>query len=202
VCVGKMRVLLDMDDVLCDFVGGAAWLWGATLRDLEPLWPREEWSMVPPLSRYVYGKSGRLQERDFWRRVTACGENFWTGLLPHPWLMELTDGVAALTADWHVVTSPSVVLCPASYSGKARWLMQHLPHVYKRGGYVPTMHKHLLANPFTVLVDDKPSNVEAFREAGGLGVLFPRHWNAEHPPAAEAVGHTLEALRHISEEVF
>jgi len=42
---------------------------------------------------------------------------------------------------------------------------------------VLTRDKSLLARPRAVLVDDSDANVDAFRAAGGAGIVFPQPWN-------------------------
>tara|TARA_B100000700_G_C14367978_1_gene544625 strand:+ start:90 stop:317 length:228 start_codon:yes stop_codon:yes gene_type:complete len=41
-------------------------------------------------------------------------------------------------------------------------------------------HKHLLAKPDVVLIDDSDEKCRKFIEAGGHAILLPQPWNANH----------------------
>jgi hypothetical protein len=94
---------------------------------------------------------------------------------------ELLELVNSLTDDWWIVTSPSYSV--TSYVGKIQWMRKHL-HDYRSSKtgefnrYCITHNKLLLANPFTLLIDDREQTCLAFREAGGNSALFPTALNS------------------------
>ena len=190
--------MLDMDEVLTDFVGGVCRLWGVTKPALEATWPVGTWGMVAPLqalTSFSQEKTPAGQERDFWLRIEGC-PGFWEGLETLPWADEVVDLVAGLVGDnWRVVTAPSRdVDC---YTQKVRWLKRKFGWRFDRFHVTP--HKHDLAKPGVVLVDDRESNVASFTGGTGAeGVLFPTYHNALHALRADPLAFVraeLEALK-------
>lgn len=175
-------LLVDMDEVLADFVGGACRVHGWTRDGLEAVWPPGRWSIVEPMG---------LAEVEFWRPINAAGETFWTDLDQTPDASRVVDLLLRCCGcDWFVVSSPS--FSPSSYSGKVRWLKQFLGDGWCR--LVLTNHKHLLARPDTVLIDDSEENIARFRQAGGGGIIYPSRHNFLHYLAADPVGYVAQQL--------
>lgn len=164
-----MRILLDLDDVLADFVGGALRAHGLPKRDPRPL---GAWSLTDPL---------RMTDAEFWKPLHEAGEGFWLGLQPLPWARDLLNFVSSITDDWHIVSSPSN--CPSSHTGKIRWLRRFIGPTFNR--FVLTGDKHLLAQGDVVLVDDRESTLRLFRSYHGMGCLFPTQGNRHHKMAAD-----------------
>jgi 5'(3')-deoxyribonucleotidase len=192
---GDVRILLDMDEVLCDFVGAAVRLHGCSMAKVLPHWEAGSWSVRPALAAAL--KREDFGDEDFWAPITAAGASFWTSLVPHRWADELLTLVRNVTQDWHVVTAPS--RCPTSYMGKMIWLEQYLgTDVHS---FIPTRHKHLLANPRTILIDDSDSNVRVFRRAGGKAIVFPRHNNSMHRLKNDPLPYVRQALAACRGEV-
>lgn len=161
------HVLIDMDGVLCDWVGGVCDLLGRsrveTLRD----WNRGEYS--------IEGSFGLESDR-LWNLIHRQGGDWWAHLDPLPWITELLSLFSETNAEISILTSPGCsVYAP---SGKARWMREHIP------GLADRLHigqdKSLLARPGSLLIDDHGSNCQKFRDAGGQAVLFPQPWNTKH----------------------
>jgi hypothetical protein len=74
--------------------------------------------------------------------------------------------------------------------GKMLWLRKHYPDLAKQ--FTVTTVKHLSAGPQTVLLDDTGTNIEAFIDHGGYGILYPRIWNKKEHLRNTA----LEVLKH------
>lgn len=192
--MAKLRVILDKDEVLCDFVGAALHVWGLCIEQVLPHWQPGEWSCVPPLGKAL----GRgLTDAEFWEPITALGAEFWRGLEPHPWMDELLALAHGTTDDWHVVTAPS--RCPTSYMGKAQWAQLHLRDAWDR--LCPYRHKEVFAGPNVVLIDDRDENVRKFRAAGGRAVVFPRHWNSMHRVKNDPLRYVRQALTYHAGDV-
>lgn len=184
-----MRILLDMDELLSDFVGGACREWGKTAAEVEQHWEPGRWDIVPPLAAAL---GEPLTDLAFWDRLHNRAE-FWAGLDPLPWVDELVDAAARWTDDWWVVTSPSH--CPSSYYGKAQWLKRQFGRRFDRFHLTP--HKHLFARADTLLIDDRDDNVDRFIAAGGKGLVFPRHHNSQHRHKGDPLKYVLAKLHPI-----
>lgn len=182
------RILVDMDEVLSDFVGAAAEVHGVDRFKLEALRRENGWGMELPLSRLL-GRDIGLNE--FWEPIHQVSYQFWTGLRPLPWMNEILDLVKHHTDDWYIVSAPSKR--SDSVSGKIDWLRKYLGGDWDR--LVPTKHKHLLANPTTLLIDDREENIEKFVLAGGEGIVFPSHGNKFHSLANNPVPYVASILK-------
>lgn len=159
------HILIDMDEVLCDFIGGAVKTHGTTKKALLAKCKPNEWSIVEPLG---------LTTKEFWAPIDARGSQFWEDLEPLPWIDELIECVEGFVGDkWHVVSAPS--RCDTSYTGKVRWLKSKFGKDFDR--FVLTPHKALFAKPGHVLIDDRPKNVTDFTYSGSNGLLFPTQFN-------------------------
>lgn len=162
-----MKIFLDLDEVLVDFVGGALAVHGWTREQLHEAWTPGVWDMTVPMG---------LTEEEFWRPIHAAGETFWTGLQPLPWAEEVLALVRRYADDWTIATAPS--LCPTSRLGKERWLRSYFGPAFDR--YVITTEKHRLAGPGRILIDDREETCRKWSLAGGIGQVFPAHQNSLH----------------------
>lgn len=178
-----MRILLDLDEVLADFVGGALAVHGWTRERLETVWAPGTWSIVEPMG---------LSLEEFWAPINAAGESFWVGLTPLRWAHDLLRLITEITDDWFIVSSPSQ--CVGAYSGKARWVQQFLGDGFDR--LVITNHKHLLAKPGVILIDDREESVRKFIAVGGDGLTFPSRHNYLYQYANDPVSY----LSHLFKE--
>lgn len=191
-----MRILLDKDQVLADFVGGACAAHGVSPGLVMRHWEPGVYSMTTALSR-AKGRTGTMSEGDFWRPIHAL-RGFWRDLAPLPWAGHLLNLVRDITPDWYIVTAPS--LCRECVAEKRDWLADRYGDEYA-DRMVPTKHKELMAvtrDGPAVLVDDSESNCERFRAAGGTAIVFPAHNNSLHglkDDPVEYVEHRLAELR-------
>lgn len=169
----SFRILLDLDQVLADFVAGAAFRWGLSTAYLLENWEPGTYPMNAALARAL--RLEDVTDEQFWGKINRDA-GFWSTLAPLPWFKDLTTLVEGVTNDWHVVSSPSH--CETSYAGKVTWLKRAFGPKFNRFALTP--HKEIFAQPGVILVDDYEKNCEAFAEAGGQAVLFPCHHNHLH----------------------
>lgn len=171
------HIFLDMDGVIVDFMTSSLELHGGG--HLLETWP--------PGEKDAHTLLG-ITRGQFWKKLDAAGAQFWSDLPPYPWtfdLLSLLRRIAPVT----ILTSPSMSHdCPG---GKILWMRKHLGKGFR--DYLIGPSKHLLAHPDTLLVDDKESNVEKFRSAGGQAILFPRPWNSNH--------HELDPLEYVRRQL-
>ncbi len=146
---------LDMDGVLVDFCSAACRLHG-----FDPeAYPPNVWDMPSVLG---------ITPEEFYRPMTA---KWWSFLKPTPECDILRDLLRR--QDVRILTSPHD---HRSRRGKAFWAMIQWPGV-------PVVFAHYeqkpqYAGPGQVLLDDCDRNIEAWRAAGGVGILMPRRWNS------------------------
>lgn len=154
-----MMVFLDMDGVLCDFVGGA-------LKALKL--PADT-----PVTQMDMAAELQMLPRQFWG-AQEDDPDFWLNLKPYVGAVALVQELQALGFDVYYSTSPS--MHPNCASHKLRWLDQHIGKGESRRAMIGPC-KELLAGLGRVLVDDHPTNCEKWERAGGTSILFPQPWN-------------------------
>lgn len=183
----EVRILLDLDEVLCDFIGGAVSLWDRSIQDVQAHWTLGDWNVLPALGLSL---GYPLSTEEFWKRIDQHGSYFWHSLTPHRWVNPLIKLVESLTKDWHVVSSPSWSV--DSYVGKVQWLKTQFGRSFTRFAITP--HKEIFANPKTILIDDRDKNVQDFRKAGGWGIVFPAYNNSLHTLRDDPLRYVSQAL--------
>jgi 5'(3')-deoxyribonucleotidase len=179
-----MIVYVDLDEVIADFVGAALRLHGWELEEFLRLHTLGEWGMAPTMG---------ISNNQFWRPINLMGERFWKNLDTLPWAHNVVDTLKELEVEWYVVTTPSND--PGSYSGKVHWIQGFFGSNFDN--FFLTKHKSKLANPDSVLIDDKPGNVSSFTEAGGQGILFPTWGNCLHELRADPVSYVEKELKKL-----
>lgn len=151
-------VLLDCDGVLCDFVSGALAVHGRSHEGHDSV---TSWNFFE-----VWG----MTDSEFYSKTK--GYDFWFNLKPYDGAVEFYAELSKLTTP---VISTAPVMDPECPQAKINWL-------YHNFGIIMTnvmvgSQKQLMAKPTTLLIDDSPSNVKKFREAGGQAILFKQPWN-------------------------
>jgi 5'(3')-deoxyribonucleotidase len=176
----KMNIFIDMDGVLTDWVRGVCDLMGLDHASTLEKWPRGVVGMEKVLG---------MTEDELWEKIQER-KHFWLDLKPMLGAKELWD-FCNQAGDLYVLSSPS--RDPKSASEKIEWLNAFTGEKKFRK-YVFTKHKHLLAKPDAILIDDYDSNIDAFVKAGGKGILVPRQWNSNAERACYSSRDTLRAL--------
>jgi 5'(3')-deoxyribonucleotidase len=186
------RILLDMDCVLADFLGGYARLLNIPVGLLLAHWELGEYPAEH--TRASLGKlRGRpISEEEFWRPINS-NPGFWFTLPRLPWADDLVGMVKASGREWYVVSAPS--RCPTCIAEKEKWLEHHfgLPH----DRLIPTKHKHTMAKPGVLLIDDSLHNTDAFVREGGRAILFPAHHNPMHVVKDDPMSHVTPLLKEM-----
>jgi 5'(3')-deoxyribonucleotidase len=161
-----MILLVDMDEVLTDFVGGCLDMYGRSPKWFEANHQPGVWSIVQTLG---------VTDSELWRDINALGTRFWLGLRPTPWAYELRGFLHQFPRNsWYVVSSPGHG--EAAHSGKRQWLRKFFYSDFRN--FIFTSDKWLLAKPGRVLIDDRESSIEVFREHDGHGIVFPSLLNS------------------------
>lgn len=181
------QICLDMDGVLCDFMGRLLRLFGRDVEQTLAQWPLNEYS-----PEVVLG----ITRAAMWDRLDEIGEAFWANLDPYPWFEELVRWAFA-QAEVTVCTCPSNR--PPVAFGKILWLQRHLGSDFDL--YQIGTHKHVMARRGTVLIDDSDENCRQFFAAGGHAIVFPRRWNSQHEFAEKPMVWVFDQFRQIQEHL-
>ena len=144
-----MTVYLDMDGVLADFFKG-----------LEQFYNVRHWKQIQDKEKSIQALAGT----DFFNTLDV----FETS-------QELVD-FAKSTGDWGICSSPLRGDRDNSAYWKRVWLTekQFLPEVNKLifTGQKENFAVDKIDGKPNILVDDKPSNIKRWNEAGGIGIRY------------------------------
>jgi 5'(3')-deoxyribonucleotidase len=154
----KYQIYCDMDGVLTDFE--------RRFVDMLRQHGREYFSkqVIDQVTRPKHLKALEGEE-EFWNFIDNMGEEFWAQM---PWMPnggQLWDFIK--TYDPIILTSPSYQ--NTSRLGKYQWVQQNLkptPPVRFKFGEAKADY----ATPTSILIDDKPSNLAAWKGAGGIAM--------------------------------
>lgn len=175
-----MLVLLDLDGVLADFLGGCLQQHG--WNDLDPA--KVQWE-------FWHGKG--MSDADFWESKDF---NFWVNLPKTVDGLEILNVVERQVGRHNVFICSSPCLTRGCTAGKALWVEEHLPAGYSQRLFL-TGRKEVFAGPRKVLVDDNDDNLNRFASAGGNVCCVPRPWNLIGQlghPVVETVAKRLERI--------
>lgn len=177
-----MKVFLDMDGVLVDFVGGIYRAFGVPY----------DYGISATKWKFYADMGLSFEEFD-----SICNIDFWARL---DWMR---DGRAILNtiidkiqpiASIYLVTAP--MPNPGSSTGKTLWVKKHISWLKERL-IITQASKALMAGPDTLLIDDKDQNVIEFQKAGGQAILVPRPWNSEYVHARDTLDVVQKAIRSL-----
>lgn len=162
-----MKILLDMDGVLVDFVGSAC-KWHGLDHFFDDSINHGKWDINQMLPSY-------LPPKEFWGDL---GYNFWRQAEPMPDFRPIMKTIESIfrIEDICILSSPCATA--RCMDGKEQWIRQWLPE-YKRR-FLFGSKKEFCAGPNRILIDDYDVNVSTFRENGGQAVLVPRLWNSRY----------------------
>lgn len=160
-----MKVLLDLDGVLVDFIKGCCELHGRN----DPYQDKENHG------KFDLEKLFGIDSHQFWNGME---HDFWYNLQPMHDAFEIVEAIESVVSqkDICILSSPS--MNPGSMSGKIAWVERNLP-AYRRS-FLFGPKKEFCANPSHVLIDDYDKNTCRFSTAGGKTILVPRPWNSLH----------------------
>jgi len=155
------RILLDLDGVLVNFVGGACKLhnkpWPYT-KDEQGSWDIES----------LFGMTSPA----FW---SPLGYEFWRNLDPYPHMHQFVEALERKFGEEHICLLTSPPKQKGAIEGKIDFIRDHLPQYRRRFLVGPA--KEFCASPRHALIDDSDANIEKFRYAGGQVFLVPGPWN-------------------------
>ena len=170
----KSTILIDMDGVLVDFVGGVC-------QKLDRFNPYEDDRVKGKSCRFRHHGNYEIQkifgipDQEFFGTLDY---NFWSNL---DWM---PDGREILKLILQVFEGNNHIGLCSSPAGndctdaKLYWINQHTPKFTRR--FIITPKKHFLAMSNTILIDDRDHQVTEFNANGGRGILVPRPWNSMH----------------------
>lgn len=155
-----MKVFLDLDGVIVDFMGGL----------------EREFNITIPVSSIYVGwreivKLTHLSNTAFWKRIDL---DFWKNLEK----TVFADQLLALVDQFNptILTKPTI----DGASGKQAWIKKNMNDYFSAGKYLIGPDKAAVAGPDRLLIDDNEDNVSDWLSEGGDAILVPAPWNILH----------------------
>lgn len=189
-----VQILLDMDGVVVDFVGGAIKLHGITYSK-EEFYKGHlgQFDLVPIIASYK--KDPSFTASKFWEHL---GYEFWKNLEPTDDYLSILNLLEKKYGQENITICSSPSANVGCIDGKRAWIRDYLPsHYFKVYNQMFCAKKWLAANPNTILVDDADKNCNEFFENGGHSVIVPRLWNFQYLNSysvLEVIQRQLEAI--------
>jgi len=118
------------------------------------------------LTGYNSEEYEKFDKNKFWKPVDKMGVEFWSTLEWMPEGKELWKYIKKYRPK--LLSAPSQH--PTSKIGKKIWVKQHLQNVELI--LVPAVEKQKYASSNSILIDDFKKNIEQWKNAGGIGVLY------------------------------
>ncbi len=172
-----MKIYLDMDGVLADFVGGAVNAHGYLFMKNQLINTRTGEEVNWEAGNYNINEVLGMSIKDFWTPLNEDG--FWLRLGHYPWaekLIAYAQNLVGIDNVW-IASSPS--LSARCAKEKIMWMRQHFPCIPIQN-IIITRNKWIYSEEDSVLVDDSDEVLGKWQEQDGRGILFPQWWNSAY----------------------
>lgn len=186
-----MRLFIDIDEVLADFVGGACKAHGVPLELMRAHQVPGTWDISKALRHAKNVPAHKWDMDAFWQPMRTT--EFWQSLNWTEHGKQLLEYIKPRFGNnWWLLSAPNH--CHTSYNGKVAWIKAEFGATFDR--FILTPHKELLAQPGTILIDDRPANLDKWTKAGGTSILYPNYGNCLYKQTnpAEFIKGVLDAL--------
>lgn len=163
--MSKQRtVYLDVDGILADFERGI-----------------NEWCNVParPWTGFHGYREFGISDEAF--EETMEYVSFWDSLKVKKEGVALLRGLEGILGEKNVLLATKPFPHGNCLFGKDKWFQETLK-IDTRRVYYAHEKERLAQGSHTLLIDDTPDNVNAFANAGGVGILYPMPWNSPVVP--------------------
>lgn len=165
----NVNLYIDVDGVIKSFEKATYKLFDKEYNELE----------YPDVQDIAHALNISITE--MWKVIDKEGMYFWENLETYPWANELMKVCKEYCfnngTDWRFLTSPSID--PMCAAGKIKSFQNMYGPHFRKYILCPAASKPLLCHTWEdVLIDDRESTINSWRERGGLGILFPQPWNS------------------------
>lgn len=191
----KIRIFIDIDGVLADWLGKACETCGIDDNDSKIRDVLKDGGMLQDLRDYI------KDENEMWQKIEKEGSDWWRDLELLPWAKKLYNEmdklgeVALLTSNGKI--TEYVDSAGSAAKGKCEWVKKH----FNTNSLIIAHDKHFCASSNTILIDDSPDKIEKFIEWGGHGFLWPNQYRLKDEDVEVDVDDIIKALCEMIEEI-
>ena len=161
------KIFVDMDGVLADFVRGVEG------------------------PKYLNGPLVSEQTYDS-RKIELSNRGLFRDLPIMPGMHKLINYIKKSGIDWEILTASGSLNRTVVANDKIYWIKKHVDSKVIVTATIKGQDKAVFARPNHVLIDDRKSNIKAWTQAGGIGILHKsiedtiNHLESyKQPPVAE-----------------
>lgn len=184
----NIRIFLDMDGMLVNLVDQ---LTPATIKEIqasknleviqEYFWETVgaplEMGLTSAYLNYLFYKRdteghNRIEKLIFDHSFSPLlnNEAIWVRMKPYTYARDLV-AFCVLKVGAENVRILSAPTDAASILGKNQWIQQHMPEFLEYAIYDRNKSKYIQEGYHNFLIDDRPKNIQNWRDAGGFGIL-------------------------------
>jgi len=166
----KLRIMLDMDGVMSDWLKGCCEVCDLDSNDESFRNDTKAGIEVPDI------KSNNITQERMWSKIVEIGSSWWKGLDVLPWANDIHEliskhgEIAFLTSPGNLNKFPESVA--EACKGKMEWIYKY----FKETPAILCQAKYLCASPNSILIDDSAKKVDEFIEYGGKAFLWPNQY--------------------------
>lgn len=154
-----IRCFVDIDGVLTDF----------------PRAYNERFGLNIPLKKFTEEQFPIEVGKSIEQIDAELDKEFWANLPWLPWGRSIMTLLEAYFGRQNICLLSFPSYTPDGPAGKMQWIYENI--IQYRMRFILATNKRFCAGPNAVLFDDKPRNVEEFKNAGGQAILVPAPWN-------------------------
>lgn len=161
-----MKIFLDMDGVIVDLVSG-----------LLSQYNKDHHDSVKPQDIKAFGIHNYVKIKHAIYNYFKLPGMFGKNLEPFENAVQVIKMIVDEYPQTYILTTPhdSSETCERD---KKEWVREHLPF-FSTKNMIFSHHKHLLAKPGDVILEDKPANLKKWKENNGISVCYNQPWNQE-----------------------
>lgn len=184
----KLKIYVDLDGVLYDWMGSALEVFKVDIKSAENR---------RILKTYHDGLEMIRSKQEVFETVESLGSAYWENLKLFPWAKALYEHLTEL-GEVTILTSPG------AWTHAGRGKMLALKRDFGIKNFILAKKKEVCAAPDCILIDDKRQNVSSFRNAGGWSHLWPNQFCIEdgQPPIEAAIIDCVEHARRVKKKVI
>ena len=141
------KIFVDMDGVLADFVRGVE---------------GPEYLNGPLVSEQTYDD----------RKIELSNKGLFRNLPTMPGMSNLLEYIKKTGIDWEILTASGSLNRTVVTNDKINWIREHVDPKVIITATIKGEDKAAFAKPDYILIDDRESNIRAWEEAGGVGIIY------------------------------